>query len=180
MAGLAKVNEEVPVAQQGLTWIKPRQLLDWDQEFCLIDLEQNSFNQSGAPQYTLQVLFVREGQVCERAFNMTVNKYREIRYPYYQKHLPLHKLHLIEIPNKNKTFSPIIDLEDVPGSVDDGKCACNEYGVINPNDPTTWTEHYRLSVELNDYLTETGQKPMDTGALTVEMLQRMVKMMGVA
>lgn len=179
MAGLQQINEEVQPNKR-YNWVKPKELLGRDQEFCLVDIEQNHFNPEGKPQYTLQILYVWEGVVQERAFTLGVTAYRELRFPLYQQHLPLHKIHLVERTFKGRDGKTItfMDLEDVPGSVDDGKCACNEYGVVDPNDPKTWTEHYRLTRTLNEYWEETAQKPMETGSMTVADLQRMVKLLG--
>lgn len=178
MAGLTELNEELPQSNQ-VRWIKPRELLARDQEFCLTAIEQDSFNQQGDPQYTLYIVFVHEGQLFERSFNLAVNEYRKLRFALYQKHLTLHKLHLVErnFTKGNRSFATL-DLEDMPGSVADGQCACNEYGVLNPADPATWTEHYRLTREINDFLAETKQPPMDTGNMSVKQLESLARGLG--
>lgn len=185
MAGYEEIQEELSQqSNQGYDWVKPGDLINWKQAFCIQAIEQDSFNQNGKPQYTVAIIYARQGLACERAFNLECNEYRDKRVAkmidYMKRHNGLmHHMMLVKRPNKTHPEWPFTDFADVPGKMADDACVCRGAGIIDPAKPETWTPHYALTHTLNEALSERKQPPMDTSAMTEEALMTMLKVMGV-
>jgi len=188
MAGYGQV-EQKSVANQGYDWVKPANLVAWAQDFCVLAIEQDSFDQNGNPQYTISILYARNGQACEKAFNLTVTPWRMKRVQDMLSHehpdghigLPFHHLKLVRKPNKKQPQYPFMDFADVPGA-DNLPCTCDGAGIVDMDDPSTWTEHMRLSHTLNTFLVERGgaEAAMDTSSMSEAAIQVMLKTVGAA
>lgn len=163
-------------------WVKPQWLIDENIDFCITDARQDHFNEQGTPQMTFVVSYVYEGEWCNREFDVDAKDWRvkQVTGMRMFKHedghvgFPFHHLRLIRRPIPKTTFK-VLTFEDFPGKEVGDPCPCQGAGVIDPEDPSTWTPHYEKSFELNRRLTASRQPLMDTSSMTVENLDAMLK-----
>lgn len=184
MAGYAAVKEEQRAATVSTHWVRPQDLIDSKQEFCILDWSQDHEDREGRPQITFLLLYVKHGVLCERQFDVSasgwrldlLNKMNE-RVHGGRKGFPYHHLRLVR--KALKGGHSFLDFEDVPG-IDEGvPCACDGAGVIDPDDASTWTEHYRMTMAVNTELERQGFAPMDTGDMSEDDLRKQMALMRV-
>lgn len=184
MAGYGKLRQDTrePLREDQKKWVKPAWLVETGQPFCILTQQQDHADQRGNPQLTVYINYVSEGMYCERQFDLAAYDWRMRNAREMEKAgYPFHHMRLVRVHSKKEGGAAYLDFEDVEPQPED--CACNGYGVIDPRDESTWTDHYRLSRQLNDFLIRTGQQGLnehfDTADMTVEQVQRMLTMVGV-
>lgn len=178
MAGWNSVKE-ANRPQNSYTWVKVDDLIKWKQRFCILAIEQDSFDLNGDPQYTININFVREGRLVNGAFNLKVTPGRERDFG--QVKGAIHNLLVTKKALKKNPAHTFIEFEDAPGYDEGDPCACTGEGVFDENDPSTWTEHYKATNALHNLQdaldpTHVGGY-IDTSNMDVAQIQQMVKML---
>lgn len=189
MAGFNKSQEDTrPTTEE--RWVRAAWLVENNVDFCLLSAEQDHFRPDGTPQMTYVINYAYNGQFCVRELNLDVGGHgwrekeagrmaqamHEDGKGGLRKGFPFHHLRLCRKPFKQGT---VLYFDDVPGKEEVDRCACDGEGVIDPANPDTWTEHYKLTLALNAALNERGQEDMDTSQMTEEAIRVMLKVMGV-
>lgn len=186
MAGYGSMRKaHAPKEGRDSHFVKPQWLIDNNVDFCVLDMDNDHFDQYGNPQITVQVVYAWEGQGVQKQFDLQAYDWRlkdmadMAAWEHEDGHIgfPFHHMGLKRFQNRETGYSSL-GFVDAPCD-GDAPCVCDGAGIIDPERPETWTEHYRLTEQLNRALVGRGQEKMDTSAMNVEALRTMLKVLGV-
>lgn len=153
--------------------------------FCILDAEQDHADSRGNPQIGYQVGYVWGGFYYIKQLDLLATDWRMedlrnmIGWEHEDGHVgfPFHHMALNRLQPKKGT-NPYYKFADHPNEA--APCSCTGAGVMDLDNPETWTEHYKLTRQLNDILVAKHLDPMETGDMTVEQLVNMLRLSGTA